>query len=159
MILIVGLGNPGLEYSKTRHNVGQMVVDKLQKLKLPREVIVKKSDVFMNESGSFVKRVLSQYRNIPISSLYVIHDDLDIPLGSYKIQLGRGPKDHKGLESIDRELGTDQYWYVRIGVDNRDLNNRTPGEEYVLRDFTEEERKIIDGVIRKVCKEISHLLQ
>ena len=158
MKLVVGLGNPGAAYRFTRHNVGFLVVDELQKTKLPKDLIVKKSDVFMNDSGSFVKRVISKYPNIPISSIYVVHDDLDIKLGEYKIQLGRGPKDHKGLKSVDEALGTSQYWHVRIGVDNRPLDNRPMGEEYVLQNFTDEELVILDRVIKEVCKKLGTLL-
>ena len=158
MKLVVGLGNPGAAYRFTRHNVGFLVVDELQKTKLPKDLIVKKSDVFMNDSGSFVKRVISKYPNIPISSIYVVHDDLDIKLGEYKIQLGRGPKDHNGLKSVDEALGTSQYWHVRIGVDNRPLDNRPMGEEYVLQNFTDEELVILDRVIKEVCKKLGTLL-
>jgi len=89
-----------------------------------------------------------------LSDLYIVHDDLDILLGNYKIQFGRGPKDHNGIASVDRELGTDQYWHVRIGVDRRDPENRALGEEYVLQDFTVEEREILDNVLKEICKKL-----
>jgi PTH1 family peptidyl-tRNA hydrolase len=107
----------------------------------------------MNESGIFVKKLVEQYK-LDLSDLWVIHDDLDIPLGSYKIQKGKGPKIHKGLMSIDKELGTDEYWHVRIGVDNRPLESRIPGEEYVLEDFRPEEIEIIQNVIEKMAGEL-----
>ncbi|KKS95806.1 MAG: Peptidyl-tRNA hydrolase [Microgenomates group bacterium GW2011_GWC1_43_13] len=158
MKLIIGLGNPGEKYKNTRHNAGFLVADKLQEIKLPTGVVVTKSGVFMNESGT---KVLAQYTkyNIRNTGLYIVHDDLDIPLGSYKIQYGIGPKVHNGINSIEAELGTKDFWRIRVGVDNRKSEDRTQGEEYVLQDFTEEERKIIDGVIEKICKEINHLLQ
>ena len=158
MRLIIGLGNPGEKYKNTRHNAGFLVADKLQEIKLPTGVVVTKSGVFMNESGT---KVLAQYTkyNIRNTGLYIVHDDLDIPLGSYKIQYGIGPKVHNGINSIEAELGTKDFWRIRVGVDNRKSEDRTQGEEYVLQDFTEEERKIIDGVIEKICKEINHLLQ
>jgi len=112
----------------------------------------------MNESGSFVKSLYTKY-NIQNTDLYIIHDDLDIRLGEYKIQFGRGPKDHNGLISVDEALGTDQYWHVRIGVDNRPLDNRPMGEEYVLQNFTDEEIEILTPVIKKVCKELDSLLK
>ena len=158
MKLIVGLGNPGTKYGSTRHNVGHLVVDELQKTKLPKNIVVKKSDKFMNESGSCVSVVLHEYKVNP-SDLYIIHDDLDIPLGSYKIQFGKGPRDHNGLKSIDESLGTDQYWHVRIGVDNRKSDNRTPGEEYVLEDFIGDERIILDKTIKEACKKLVTSLQ
>jgi PTH1 family peptidyl-tRNA hydrolase len=148
MKLIIGLGNPGEKYKNNRHNVGQMVVEKLKNL------TAFKTNCFMNESGKFVKKLVKQYKLEP-SSLWVIHDDLDIPLGSYKIQFGKGPKEHKGLDSIDTELGTDEYWHVRVGVDNRDLENRIPGEKYVLEDFTIEEKEILEKTIKEVCKKLA----
>jgi PTH1 family peptidyl-tRNA hydrolase len=153
MKLIIGIGNPGKEYKKTRHNVGVMVVDGLQKMKLPKDVVVKKSGVFMNESGSFVKGALSKYPSIPVSNLYIVHDDLDIPLGAYKIQFGLGPKDHNGVNSIEAELGTKDFWRMRIGIENRGnptSHEATRGEEYVLQDFTKEERKMLDLTIKKL---------
>lgn len=109
----------------------------------------------MNDSGSFVKKLVSQYPSIPVSSIYIIHDDLDIALGSYKIQFWKGPKDHKGLQSIEAALGTPDFWRVRIGVDNRDPKNRISGEEYVLQDFTSEEKTVIDKVIDEICKKLA----
>lgn len=153
MIIVVGLGNPGFDYANTRHNVGIMLVDELQKRSLPKNVLVRKSDFFMNNSGEFAEKLLKQYKSQP-KDLYVVHDDLDIPLGTFKIHFGRGPKDHNGLKSIDEALGTDEYWHVRIGVDNRPGDNRVMGEEYVLQNFPDDERKIINDVIKEVCKKL-----
>lgn len=151
--LIVGLGNPGDKYKNNRHNVGHMVVDALLK-RQPQNFIVKKSQEFMNESGVFVKKLVEQY-HINTSDLWVIHDDLDIALGSYKIQKGKGPKLHNGVNSIERELGVDEFWRVRVGVDNRNPNDRTTGEEYVLQDFTQEEKQILDKVSQEICKKLA----
>ena len=156
MRLLIGLGNPGERYISTRHNAGFLVVDSLQKTKLPGGVIVKKSDVFMNESGLFVKKLVDHY-SLSGNDLYIIHDDLDIKLGEHKIQFGTGPKVHNGVKSVDEALGTDQYWHVRIGVDNRSSNARQAGIEYVLENFTQEERKILDKVIEEVCKKLATL--
>lgn len=154
MKLIVGLGNPGKQYENNRHNIGYLVVDLLFKRTLPKEVTVTKTNVFMNESGKAVKELLSQYPSIPVSNLFIVHDDLDIPLGSFKIQKGRGPKEHKGILSIEEELGTADFWRVRLGVDNRSSEDRTPGDEYVLEDFLPEERNIIGKVVEKVADEL-----
>jgi PTH1 family peptidyl-tRNA hydrolase len=176
MKLLIGIGNPGVDYQNTRHNAGFLVLDELFKKKLPAGMIVKKSDVFMNNSGQFVEKFTKLYA-LSSSNLYVVHDDLDIPLGSYKIQFGKGPKDHNGLKSIDESLGTDQYWHVRIGIENRDRDRdgdrdrgrgrdgdrdrdmRTRGEEYVLGNFGDEEMVVLGRVINKVCQEIKRLLQ
>ncbi|MEK7498092.1 MAG: aminoacyl-tRNA hydrolase [Patescibacteria group bacterium] len=148
MKLVIGLGNPGPKYLNNRHNVGCLVVDKIKKL------TAKKTNVFMNESGKSVKSLLSKYSNTSLQDLYIVHDDLDIKLGEYKIQFGRGPKDHNGIKDIEAKLGTSDFWRVRVGVDNREPNNRIPGEDYVLEDFTEEERKIVDSVIDEICKKL-----
>lgn len=153
MRLIIGLGNPGEKYKNNRHNVGHMVIDALASKNLPRTV-VRKTDCFMNESGEFVKKLVEQYHVKP-ADLWVIHDDLDIALGSYKIQFGKGPKKHKGLASADEVLGTSDYWHVRVGVENRDQGNRTPGEEYVLQDFTPQEKPFLEKAINEVCKKLA----
>lgn len=154
MKLIIGLGNPGLDYIDTRHNAGFLFVDELLRQKLPQGVVIKKSGVFMNESGEFVKQLKSKYPGISASDIYIIHDDLDIKLGEYKIQLGHSPKDHNGARSVDAVLGTNEYWHVKIGIDNRPLDSRPMGIEYVLQKFTDEERKTIDTVINKAVKEL-----
>jgi PTH1 family peptidyl-tRNA hydrolase len=154
MRLIVGLGNPGKDYKNTRHNIGHLVVDALNKKPLPSGFIAKKSNCFMNQSGEFVKKLVEQYHSNP-SDLWVIHDDLDISLGGYKIQKGKGPKLHNGINSIEDKLGTDEFWRVRVGVDNRNPEDRTPGEEYVLQDFTQEELKLLKPVIEQICKKLA----
>lgn len=162
MKIILGLGNPGVEYAGTRHNVGVVLVDQLASLSIDQSsygwrreknkmvfktdkfVLIKTASVFMNESGSLISNF--QY---PISSLYIAHDDLDIRLGEYKIQKGKGPKVHNGVESVEKALKTKDFWRIRIGIDNR----TTPidGETYVLQKFSPEERKILDEVFEKIC--------
>ena len=109
----------------------------------------------MNDSGKFVLAQYTKY-HIPYASLYVVHDDLDIPLGAFKIQFGVGPKVHNGLNDIYDKLGTKDFWHVRAGVDNRDPENRTKGEDYVLEDFTNEEKVILDGVIKQICNQLAN---
>lgn len=154
MKLFIGLGNPGTKFKNNRHNVGQMVVDALHK-----GPTFLKSDCFMNDSGSFVKHFISLYPNHSISDLYVIHDDLDIKLGEYKIQFGKGSKAHNGILDIEEKLGTSEFWRVRVGVDNRITNDelRIKGEQYVLEDFTDEEKLILDRVIKEICKKLATL--
>lgn len=107
----------------------------------------------MNESGNFVKKMVEKYKLKP-ENLFVLHDDLDIHLGEYKIQLGHGPRDHNGIKSIDQDLGTDEYWHVKIGIDNRPQDGRTMGIEYVLQNFTDEERTVLDGAIKAAVKDL-----
>ncbi|MGD0523288.1 MAG: aminoacyl-tRNA hydrolase [Candidatus Microgenomates bacterium] len=155
MKLIVGLGNPGRECGNNRHNVGHLVADALL-AKPHRNLVVKKTSVFMNSSGEEVERLLTTYSLMP-SDLFVIHDDLDIRLGEFKIQFGKGPRLHNGILSIEKELGTDDFWRVRVGVDNRSPDNRISGESYVLQDFTSDEKVILDRVILAICKKLATL--
>ena len=150
----MGLGNPGGKYESTRHNAGFLLVDSLHDRKIPKDFIVRKSEMFMNESGIFVKKLVDRYE-LDVNDLYIAHDDLDIPLGAYKIQFGIGPKIHNGVNSVERELGTKDFWRIRIGVDNRKPDERIQGEEYVLQYFTEEERKILNSIITEICKKLA----
>ena len=152
MKLFVGLGNPGEKYINTRHNVGYMVVDKLRTKNL-KLINLFKTNTFMNDSGSFVKNLLVS-SHLDSSDLCVIHDDLDLPLGAWKIQFAKGPKDNGGINSIEQVLGTEDFWRIRVGIDARTTNRelRTKGEEYVLEDFTQEERIILDKVINEIVK-------
>lgn len=183
MKLVVGLGNPGQEYERTRHNVGFMALETLFERmtndKLPitnqgqrsnfkfqskfeaevarsGEVILVKPQTFMNRSGEAVRKVVDYYRIDP-QDIWVVHDDLDIKLGEYKIQLGKGPKVHNGVTSVEQTLGTKDFWRVRVGTDNRDKRQETrdmSGEDYVLQPFLREEQPIIEGVINILAKEV-----
>ncbi len=174
MKLIIGLGNSGEEHKHNRHNVGFMVVDELAHLLLDKEwssvkkfqsLIIKheglfvlvKPQTFMNQSGKAVKKLVDQYK-IKGSDLWVIHDDLDIALGNYKIQKGKGPKLHKGIESIEEELRRTDFWRVRIGIENRSAENNISGETYVLQDFTEKENKVVAFTIVKISREVVSLV-
>ena len=152
MILIVGLGNPGQKYKKTRHNVGHQVIDKFPKRK---RVILFKPSVFMNQSGKAVKRLITNSQ-LPITNLWIIHDDIDIPLGKFKIQKGRGSAGHKGVESIIRELKTKDFWRVRIGI-CPEAGKPKNVEKFVLQKFTKEEEKILKEVIKEAIQKINEL--
>lgn len=174
--VIVGLGNPGQKYENTRHNIGFAVLDKLGggKFKFQKylqaevlrmgDVVLVKPQTFMNKSGMAVKKLIENYK-LEIENLYVVHDDLDIKLGEYKIQLGKGPKVHNGVNSVEESLGSDQFWRVRMGIDNRNQESGIPstswygasrnqGEEYVLGRFLPEEEEIISRVIQEVTEKL-----
>ena len=193
MKLIVGLGNPGTKYAKTRHNAGFMFIDfvnkqatnypptasqlgrtrpdyeviggqnsnfqtkktyEICKLKAGEEdLILVKPLTFMNESGKAVVEVL---KNSPqtVADLVVVHDDLDLRLGEFKIQKGKGPKVHNGVNDIEQKLGTKEFTRVRVGVDNRAKENRLPGEAYVLQAFTEGEMKVLSETFEKIYKSV-----
>lgn len=152
MKLIVGLGNPGKEYAHHRHNVGFMFVDYMSENAQSKHIFLK-PQTFMNKSGGAVQKVMQFYK-IPLENLYVVHDDLDIPLGKFKIQKGTGPKLHNGLTSIEEKLGTKNFWRIRIGVENRPTENRPSGEVYVLNNFTPEEHHRITQIFPKMVKQL-----
>ena len=145
MILIVGLGNPGKKYINNRHNVGHIFIDYLAN-ELTRSQInvlkIVKTDCFMNQSGVFVKKFIEN-RKLKIENLFVVHDDLDIPLGKFHIQFAVGPQLHNGLESIEDHLHTKDFWRIRIGIDNRLADKRIPGETYALQNFLPDEKKML----------------
>lgn len=175
MKVIVGLGNPGKEYQKTRHNLGFMVLDKMaeeagvkftsspkthsEMCKLNATTLLCKPQTFMNNSGLAVRELLEYYKlfsSAPeLPSLYVVHDDLDLLLGSYKIQLGTGPKAHNGLLSLYDHLGSKLFWHVRGGVDNRgELRNQLKPSDYVLENFTTTEEHILLDEIASIVTEL-----
>jgi peptidyl-tRNA hydrolase, PTH1 family len=156
MKLIIGLGNPGEKYKDNRHNVGYMFVDYLiNELTDSRinELKLYKTDCYMNESGKFVKKTISNFK-FQISNLFIVHDDLDIPLGKFRIDLARGPKLHNGIESIEQQLRSKDFWRVRIGVDNRQQTGPMNGENYVLQNFQSEELDILMPTFKKIENEL-----
>lgn len=162
MKLIVGLGNSGTKYKLTRHNAGYMLIERLFKHNHDGLVLAttanSTTDAHMNNSGLFVKKILDE-TSFTLDDLYVAHDDLDLPLGEFKIQFGKGPKIHNGINSVEEELGTKDFWRIRIGIDNRQPENRTEGETYVLEDFSADEIEILEKVLDKVSHELKMFLQ
>lgn len=169
MKLVIGLGNPGEKYRNNRHNVGFMVLDKLndkswQKSKsglllyswLQSDIELVKPQTFMNESGIAVKYAVSKHK-VQTDNSYVVHDDLDLPLGIWKVQFAKGPKEHGGINDIEHKLSTKDFWRVRVGVDNRKPESKVSGEDYVLQDFTDEERRVVGKIIDEVCKKLATL--
>jgi PTH1 family peptidyl-tRNA hydrolase len=156
MILIVGLGNPGKKYQKTRHNIGFRVIDQLQSLNL-KKVILAKPQTFMNLSGKTVKLLVARYR-LPVTNLWVIHDDIDLPLGKIRIVKNRGSAGHKGVESIIRELGTKNFIRFRVGICPKTSKPKNP-EKFVLQKFNKDEEKIVKEVIKKTVEAIEFSLK
>ena len=165
--LLIGLGNPGEEYKDSRHNAGVLLVGYLTREqgnkrshaaegRASEELKAEKTSVFMNESGRDVRRLRDFYK-VSNDDLYVAYDDLDIPLGSYKISKGKSPRVHNGINSVTEELGTEEFWHVRIGIDNREQRNkgtREQGRDYVLSDFTEEERETLERVFLEITQRL-----
>lgn len=163
MKLIVGLGNPGPEYTLTRHNAGFIALDRLvTALSLPQNLefapnrkfksllaryqhlLFLKPQTFMNLSGQAVITALNFYQIEP-KNLFLLHDDLDLPLGEHQLVFAKGPKIHQGVNSVRESLGTDAFWSGRLGVDNRaqdarfqnpDFKAAYSGKDYVLEPFT-----------------------
>ncbi|OGZ21766.1 MAG: hypothetical protein A3D46_00675 [Candidatus Nealsonbacteria bacterium RIFCSPHIGHO2_02_FULL_43_13] len=147
MILITGLGNPGKEYEKTRHNVGFRVIDELAKEK-PNDIVLLKPQTFMNNSGEAVSKAVNFYKIKP-ADLWVIHDDIDLLLGELKISKNRGSAGHKGVDSIIKKLGTRDFNRVRIGICPAEGKPEAV-EKFVLQNFTKTEEKIIQEIIPKI---------
>jgi PTH1 family peptidyl-tRNA hydrolase len=159
MIIIIGLGNPGIKFQNTRHNVGFMVIDEFAKENnFPEFVLQKKSNAlisdkdgvilvkpqtFMNESGKAVKKILS---NKETSNIVVIHDDIDLPVSKIKIVKERGSAGHKGVESIIQNIGNDGLIRFRVGIGQE---KKQEAIDVVLEKFSEQEQELIGSVIKK----------
>lgn len=174
MILLIGLGNPGDEYKKTRHNLGFMVMDELrdfygfpefefakkfnglvsQGIIAENEAILLKPQTYMNESGKSVKSVASFYK-IPVANIYVAHDEADVPLGQIKVSKNVTAAGHRGVQSIIDELKSKDFTRFRIGIDSDDPSYRkalSQGEgleNVVLKNFGEEEKPIVENTIKQ----------
>ena len=166
MKLFVGLGNPGKKYQQTRHNLGQLVIQYLLKnykintnnfSKLSAQIADHQNskfatlDTYMNESGFPVSKIVNYFKIEP-QNLYIIHDDLDLAVGEYRLQFDRGPAGHNGVSSIIEQLGTQAFHRIRIGIGKP----TTPiaVEDYVLQPFPREEQVIINQTIDKILIEI-----
>jgi len=156
MILTVGLGNPGRKFQKTRHNVGFRVIDELKSLNL-KNVTLAKPKTFMNLSGKAVKSLMTKYK-VPPLNLWVIHDDIDLPLGKIRISKGRGAAGHKGVESIIRELKTKNFVRLRIGIQPKTGKPRNP-EKFVLQKFNKNEEGLVKEAIKKTAEAIEFSLK
>ena len=164
MLLIVGLGNPGKEYLKTRHNVGFMFVDNVaKKLNLKfsldkakkceivqtniglEKVIFIKPQTYMNLSGDSVIAVKNFYK-IDVEDILVIYDDLDLETGKIRIRPNGSSGGHKGIQSIITNLGTQNIKRVRIGIDKVSSDKTV---DYVIGNFSKADREIIDISLEK----------
>ena len=169
MKVIAGLGNPERTHENNRHNVGFMFLDYIsEQLQIDLwessdrflgdyiktdKLFLLKPNTYMNSSGKAIQSVLSYYKIDP-TNLFIVHDDLDIKLGEYKIVPAKGPKLHGGINSIEEQLGTGDFTRVRVGVDNRNSDNRVEGITYVLQDFEPQEMKVLAEVFPKIWSEL-----
>lgn len=170
MKLIVGLGNPGEKYKKTRHNLGFMVLDvfvaklqrdfrESQKFKglfvQTKEFILLKPTNFMNNSGLAVARVASYYK-IEKSDILIVHDDIDLPTLSLKVKLGGGSAGHRGIESIIDQLGSEDFTRLRMGVGRPEEGIQA--EDYVLEKINLSEADL-EKFLEKGVEEIEKILK
>ena len=175
MFLIVGLGNPGKQYEKSRHNTGFVVVDKANlEFQMPnfksnpkskcqmskgqidgKTVIIAKPQTFMNESGQAVSALANFYKIKP-SNIIVVHDDLDLPSGEFKIQKNRGAAGHNGVQSIIDHLGTQDFIRVRIGIAPPEAAKTNA--DFVLAKFSKAEMEKLKKVMERASEAIKSVV-
>ncbi len=153
--LVVGLGNPGPTYERTRHNIGAVVIDELvqrfssslkrhkraladvAEIKIgEHKVVIAKPLSYMNESGGPVKALATFYK-VPLEQIVVLHDELDIALGTIRVKLGGGDNGHNGLKSIRSAFNSGEWHRVRLGI-GRPPGNQDPSD-FVLKPFSASE--------------------
>lgn len=163
--LIVFLGNPGKQYSKTRHNIGWQILaykypsPSFQKkfngeIAIERTIKLIKPLTFMNESGRCVGAAVSYY-NLEPSEILVVHDDLELPYGEIKVQKGGGLKGHNGLKSIKSYLDDNNFYRLRFGIGRPQHGNVS---SFVLSSFSKDESIALPIFLEKASKEIDKLL-
>ncbi|HEV8524576.1 MAG TPA: aminoacyl-tRNA hydrolase [Terriglobales bacterium] len=163
MKLIVGLGNPGIEYAFTPHNMGFLAVDRIaeqQGVKITnrrcraltgkavigeQEVLLAKPETYMNLSGMAVRELVREYEAEPARDLIVIYDELDLPLGTVRIRERGSSAGHNGMESIIGALGTNEFVRIRLGV--APDHPVKDGARYVLSQFKRAQYKLVDQVL------------
>lgn len=176
MILIVGLGNPGIKYKNTRHNIGFRVLDEFQNENnfsdfefskkfnslisdgtiKKKTILLAKPQTFMNNSGRSVKRLINFYK-IKSSNLIVVHDDIDLVFETIRISEKRGSAGHKGVKSIIKELGTKDFTRLRIGIRNQKPGAKKNTEKYVLEKFTEQEEQDLKKIIKQSSESLKSI--
>jgi peptidyl-tRNA hydrolase, PTH1 family len=173
--LIVGLGNPGIEYQFTPHNIGFLAVDRIAsdfgveirnrqcraltaRVVIGREtVLLAKPETYMNLSGMSVRQLLAEHEAKPESDLIVIQDELDFPLGTLRIHTRRSSAGHNGIESIIGALETEDFLRIRIGVaPERKVSD---GKEYLLAPMREADLKVVDGMLDETEDAVKMILK
>lgn len=178
MKLIVGLGNPEEKYEGTRHNLGFVVLDALIQALTPVEktvwkeskkfnslmakignLILAKPQTFMNASGMAVAKIANFYKIEP-AEIWVIHDDVDLPLEKIRIVKERGSAGHRGVESIIKELGTEDFVRFRLGIGHPGLeSSEKEVERYVLASFGRGEKSKARRLVKKAVKVVELALE
>jgi len=175
--LVVGLGNPGDQYTSTRHNVGQMVVDALvlrhalkftshksrteiaaYKLSVgvnSQSILLAKSKGFMNETGGPLK-ALSNFYSVETENIIALHDELDISFSTIRTKFGGGDNGHNGLKSMTSAFGTSEYYRVRLGI-GRPMGTQDPAD-FVLKAFSKVEQKDLSEFISRGADVVESLI-
>ena len=176
--LVAGLGNPGDQYAATRHNVGQMVIDKLVKrhsIKLAshksrthiaayklgvgidaHQIILAKSHSYMNETGGPIK-ALANFYSVEPENIIALHDELDIGFAAIRTKLGGGDNGHNGLKSMTSAFNTPDYYRVRLGI-GRPMGQQDPAD-FVLKQFSKEEKKDLEEFIERGADVVEFLIE
>src|SRR5512140_1319077 len=168
--LIVGLGNPGSDYARTRHNIGFLVLERLGKqwgadwtfdkkfnaqlAKVERDgkrALLCQPQTYMNSSGTAVGQVAAYYQ-VPLNRLLVVVDDADLPLGELRLRPGGGSGGHHGLESIEQHLGTKEYPRLRVGIGRQNAAREIAG--HVLGRFSSTETALADKVLTAAVDQV-----
>lgn len=184
---MIGLGNPGEEYENTRHNIGFVVADEVAKDSGPqfsfekkfnaeiakarfngKQVILAKPHTFVNKSGEAARKLKLFYKTKP-GDIIIIHDDLDIEFGNFKLSFAKDSGGHRGVQSVINGLKTNKFWRLRIGTSNRKLatarRQRTLKAKkesvggFVLARFTSAEQTELKKVIKKALERLSDIVR
>jgi PTH1 family peptidyl-tRNA hydrolase len=170
MHLIVGLGNPGAEYAKTRHNVGFILVERLAEQwksgwanerkfaarvakaeRHGKKVLLAEPQTFMNLSGEAVG-ALVQYYQLPLAKILVAVDDADLPFGEIRLRPGGGTGGHHGLESVTQHLGSKEFARLRIGIGRKNEVRQITG--HVLGKFSADEIALLEKVLERAAGQL-----
>jgi len=172
--LIAGLGNPGRRYSRTRHNIGFLILDLFaSRQKCPweerkrfatigshvldePEILLVKPQTYMNRSGEVVGRILDE-SGVPTESVIVVHDDMDLPFETMKIKKGGGAGGHRGIESILWELGSDRFLRVKMGIGRPEAGEQP--EDYVLGAFPDEQAERLPQFLVRGAEALECILE
>jgi PTH1 family peptidyl-tRNA hydrolase len=181
--LVVGLGNPGLEYLWTPHNAGFMAIDRIAEQEgivvsnrrcramtatcriAGREVLLAKPETFMNLSGASVAALIREFEADPAKDLLVIYDELDLALGTFKIRERGSPAGHNGARSVTSALGTEEWLRLRIGVgldlppEAKEAGGRRPGRDYLLSPLRKADLGKLDEVLERVATATRRIIQ
>ncbi len=164
MQIIFGLGNPGAEYKGTRHNVGARVASVFAEKTKIKKVVIVPATTFMNKSGESIGKVVKS--KAAAKNLVVIHDDLDLPFGRFKISFARGSGGHRGVESVIKKLKTEEFIRLRIGIAPVTPSGKIKkpnGEEkivkFILGKFTPKEEIALKKMLPKLVEALEVMVK